>query len=136
MHQLSFNTRYRFDDRQDGITVPVLLRTAHRSVDLLAKIDSGADCCLFQRDYAAALSINVSAGERTAFRTVTGPFEAFGHELTLEVLGLQLSSLIYCYADPEIAKNVLGRRGFLNLLRLGLVEHDSTLYCSAYDDQP
>ena len=134
MHELKFRKRHQYDNRQDGITVPVLLRTVGMSIDLLAKIDTGAEDCLFERAYAEALEIRVEDGIRRAFRTANSRFEAFGHELTLEVLGMEFSSMIYFFADTGITKNVLGRRGYLDRVRFGLIEHDSILFCSTYDD--
>ena len=64
-----------------------------------------------------------------------GSFQAFGHELTIQVLDLTLdSTTVYFYQDSGKMRNVLGRHGFLNRVRLGLIEHDSAVYCSPYDD--
>ncbi|HEY3839821.1 MAG TPA: hypothetical protein VGL72_24790, partial [Bryobacteraceae bacterium] len=86
MFTLNFKTHHRFDDRQDGVTVPVLLETSKDSIDLLAKIDTGADYCLFDREYAEALAIKVEEGDLKAFRTMAGSFNAYGHEFTIQVL--------------------------------------------------
>ena len=43
MYTLSFKTKYIFDNRQDGVTVPVALKFAKLALPLLAKIDTGAD---------------------------------------------------------------------------------------------
>lgn len=66
--------------------------------------------------------------------TVAGNFRAYGHELTLAVLGIEGHAGVYFYADPSVSRNVLGRHGWLNRVRLGLVDPDSLLYLSAYDD--
>jgi hypothetical protein len=64
-----------------------------------------------------------------------GSFQAFGHELTIQVLNLTLdSTAVYFYQDSGKKRNVLGRHGFLNRVRFGLIEHDSAVYCSSYDD--
>jgi hypothetical protein len=132
---LKFKIYHRFDDRQDGITVPVLLGTTSDSVDLLAKIDTGAEYCFFDREYAKALAIEVEEGELKAIGTVAGSFSAYGHELTIQVLDQLLLSTVYFYADSGFKRNVLGRNGFLNKVRLGVVEYDSAVYCSSYDDE-
>jgi hypothetical protein len=36
-------------------------------------------------------------------------------------------------ADPAIKKNLLGRTGWLNRIRLGIVDHDRELYLAPYD---
>ncbi|MGA2595389.1 MAG: aspartyl protease family protein [Bryobacteraceae bacterium] len=135
MFPLRFKTRYRFDDRQTGIAVPVSLRVSDVSLDLTAKIDTGADYCMFERGYAEALAIDVEKGELREFSSMGGSFQAFGHELTIQVLDLTLdSTTVYFYQDSGKMRNVLGRHGFLNRVRLGLIEHDSAVYCSPYDD--
>ena len=50
--------------------------------------DTGAADCLFDRFYADILRLPEIGVERT-YRTVTGLFQAFGHEVTIETLGLQ-----------------------------------------------
>jgi len=41
--------------------------------------------------------------------------------------------LIYFFADPMIDKKVLGRTGWLDRFRLGLIHHDNKIYLSSYD---
>jgi hypothetical protein len=135
MFPLRFKTRYRFDDRQTGITVPVSLRVEDVSLDLMAKIDTGSDYCMFERGYAETLAIDVEKGELREFSSMGGSFQAFGHEVTIRVLNLTLdSTTVYFYEDTRKKRNVLGRHGFLNRVRLGLIEHDSAVYCSSYND--
>ena len=62
------------------------------------------------------------------FRTANSSFEAFGHEIEISVLGVVTYSMVYFFADPSIAKNVLGRVGWLDRVRLGLIDHDSEIY--------
>jgi len=52
----------------------------------------------------------------------------------LAVLGVEVNALVYFYEEPAIARNVLGRSGWLDRVRLGLVDYDSLLYLSAYDE--
>ena len=134
MYTLSFKTKYIFDNRQDGVAVPVALKFAKLALPLLAKIDTGADHCIFERGYAEALGIDVETGDRKNFRTVAGSFVAFGHELIMEILDQELLAVVFFYAEPEKTKNVLGRNGFLNQIRLALIDHDSAVYCSFYND--
>lgn len=101
---------------------------------MFAKIDTGAAFCLFERGFADVLSIDLDRGRPSLFRTVAGQFRAYGHELSLEVLGIEAEALVYFFEDASITRNVLGRNGWLNRVRLGLVDHDSLVYLSAYDD--
>jgi len=52
----------------------------------------------------------------------------------MAVLGEEVHALVYFYDNPKVTRNVLGRNGWLNRVRLGLVDHDSVLFLSAYDE--
>ena len=133
MHQLSFPSAHTYEGRDVGISVPVALRSGVRFVDLIASVDTGASYCLFESGYAAELGIDLASGVLTRFRTANSNFEAYGHEVEIEVLGIATYSLVYFFAEPSIHKNVLGRGGWLDRVRLGLVEHDRKLYLAPYD---
>jgi len=55
-----------------------------------------------------------------------------GHDASITVP----VSLVYFFAEPSIRKNVLGRGGWLDRVRVGLVDHDRELYLAAYDVAP
>jgi len=40
--------------------------------------------------------------------------------------------MVYFVANPELDKNLLGRNGFLDRIRLGLVHYDRELYLAPY----
>src|SRR5947209_20494946 len=82
------------------------------SVRFPATIDTGASYCLFERQYADLLGLVIEKGERRIFATVTGRFEAYGHEVLVGVLGVECASIVYFFADDAIERNVLGRRGW------------------------
>lgn len=42
--------------------------------------------------------------------------------------------MVFFFADAEIAKNVLGRRGWLDRVRIGIVDHDQLPYLANYDE--
>ena len=67
------------------------------------------------------------------FRTATGLFEAVGQEIEIAAPGAATHSMVYFFPDPMIVKKVLGRAGWLDRVRLGLVDHDSQLHLSPYD---
>jgi hypothetical protein len=101
----------------------------------VATLDTGASHCLFEHAYARQLDLNVPGGIRKRFRTANSSFEAFGHKVSVEVFGIVTCSLVYFFGDPSISKNVLGRNGWLNRVRLGVVDHDCMLYLAAYDQE-
>ena len=54
----------------------------------------------------------------------------------LDVLGLKFESMVYFFVDERIDKNLLGRAGWLDRIRLDLVDHDQLVYLAAYDFEP
>ena len=54
--------------------------------------------------------------------------------LTLETLGYSFDVTVYFAVNESFTRNVLGRRGWLDQLRLGIVEYESKLYLSRYDE--
>jgi hypothetical protein len=63
-----------------------------------------------------------------------GNFQVYGHQVTLTVLGITLDTTVYFAAHEQFNRNVLGRQGWLNVVRLGLVDYEGKLYLSHYDD--
>lgn len=132
-HQLEFTHTHKYSGRDVGISVPIVLRSGKNFVDLVATLDTGASYCLFENAYATELGLDLTSGILKRFRTANSSFEAWGHELELDTFGILTHSMGYFFADPAILKNVLGRTGWLDRVRLGLVDYDTTLYLSAYD---
>ena len=89
-----------------------------------------------EREYAELLNLEIDAGDPKTFWTATGRVETFGHMNELDVLGLKVESLVYFFTDEHIDKNLLGRAGWLDRVRFGLVDHDLELYLAAYDFEP
>jgi len=106
-----------------------------RTVDKLpGTVDTGAEVCLFQRVIGEALGLLIENGVRKRLETLTGVLTAYGHEVVLETLGVQLQTLVYFAEGAEMRRNLLGRQGWLQLVRIGLVDYDSELYLSPYDE--
>ena len=133
MARLEFSHAYSYDSRLEGITVPLVMRSAGETVELLAHIDTGASNCLFEREHGEILNLDVEAGDPKTFGTAAGRVDAFGHVVELEVLEQRFESMVYFFADRRILKNLLGRVGWLHRVRLGVVDHDHLLYLAAYD---
>ena len=70
------------------------------------------------------------------FNTVTGGFNAYGHIVTVKTFGHSFDVMVYFAAFEAFTRNVLGRRGWLDQVQLGLVEYESTLYLNRYGSQP
>jgi len=67
-------------------------------------------------------------------RTLTGEFPSYGHEVTLQTFDFAFDAIAYFAADYDIPRNLLGRHGWLQMLRLGLIDYDETLYLSPYNE--
>ena len=100
----------------------------------MAKVDTGAELCIFERTVGEQLKLNIDSGERIWISSVNGRFEAFGHEVEIDVLGLVHPAVVYFYADHNFGRSVLGRRGWLDRVRMGIVDHDCELYLAPYND--
>jgi predicted aspartyl protease len=133
MHQLWFSHAHSYSEKDASITLPVALRSGQRAVDLIASLDTGASSCFFESGYAAELGLDLESGIISSFQTANSSFNAYGHEVQIEVLGIVVHSLVYFFADQAIRKNVLGRRGWLDRLRVALVDYDRTLYVGEYE---
>ena len=115
--------------------MPITLKVAEaRAVRLLAKLDTGASFCVFQRAYAEQLGIDVESGQIEVVNTPTGSFDAYGHALKLSCFDWEFETTVYFAASPDYLRNVVGRAGWLQHFRLGLIDHDALLLLSHYDD--
>ena len=63
-----------------------------------------------------------------------GSFDAYGHTLSLETLGYSFDSTVYFATHEGFRRNVLDRRGWIDHLRLGLIEYESKLYLNRSDE--
>jgi hypothetical protein len=129
-HQLTFDSVYNYGT--DAFLVPVELQLADKIVRTDAYVDTGATFCVFKRELATALGIDVESGTPLRLSTVTGSFNAYGHMLTLRTFDYSFDVTVYFAAHESFARNVLGRRGWLDQLQLGLVEYESKLYLRQY----
>jgi hypothetical protein len=104
-------------------------------VRILAKLDTGADNCIFQRAYGEELGLDIESGDPRTFYTATGNFfEAFGHYVVIESFKWSFTSMVYFAKEGDVSRNVLGRNGWLRNFRLALIDYDSVFHVSAYDE--
>jgi len=104
-------------------------------VRLLAKLDTGAAHCIFERVYGEQLGFNIEDGQLRTFHTPTGKFQAYGHEVTITCFEWVVPSVVFFPAALEIGRNVLGRQGWLQQFRVALIDYDSVLHLSHYNQQ-
>ena len=129
-YEIQFAVKQIYDSREVGITIETTLRRNHLSVVLNAKVDTGAEFCLFARELGEELDIDVESGYQKNLLTLAGDLSAFGHYVELETLGLKFDSLVYFAQDYALNRNLLGRQGWLQLIRFGLDDYRSEIYIS------
>ena len=129
-HNLTFEKRQTYDSLEIGITLEAILRHGLNQAVCEAKVDTGAQVCLFEREVGERLGLEIESGFRRELGTLTGSFVAFGHEVVLETLGLAFDTMVYFPQEYDIRRNLLGRQGWLQLVQLGLIDYDSEIYLS------
>ena len=133
-YPLSFEVLHEYDPRTDGITVPVVLGVGRRDLRIVAKVDTGAAVCVFEREHGEDLGLDIEAGQPLQIATASGSFLAYGHDVSLSTFGFQFDVVAYFAFQYGFPRNVLGRRGWLEQVRLGIVDYDRKLYVSRYSD--
>jgi len=131
---ISFDKVFDYNTLKTGITVLVVLQFNGQTVDFEAKIDTGATNCIFERKHAERLGIDVESGEFISFNTVTGNFGAYAHEVGLSVLEIETYSKIYFAKEESFMRNILSRQGWLDPVKLGLIDYEGKLLLSAYGE--
>ena len=129
---LEFDQIYEYNTLKSGITVPVKFSLDEHQVAFTAKIDTGSSHCIFERKYGQQLELEIENGIELNFNTAAGNFRAYGHELTLTVLGIENVSTVYFAESDYFDRNVLGRIGWLDRVKLGLIEREGKLFLSEY----
>ena len=133
-HTLNFNVLYTYDLSASGIQLPITLNVGDKSVRFLAKLDTGATFCVFERELGEDLGLDTESGSPQKIGTAVGSFLTYGHHLSLAVFDYRFDVVVYFAATQDFNRNVLGRHGWLNKVRLGIIDYDGKLYVSAYDE--
>jgi hypothetical protein len=135
-YTLKFEDLIEYDAGKDSITVPTTLRSGGNYVRVESKLDTGSSHCIFERLQGELLGLDVESGFPEWIDTATGSFLTYGHEVTLSVRGLDFDIVAYFAKDEWFNRNVLGRHGWLNRIRMGLIDYEGKLYLSrAYDER-
>lgn len=131
--EISFDESYLYNTLKIGITVPTILQLNETRVEIETKIDTGAENCIFERRHGETLGLEIESGTEKVFSTATSPFITYGHEVTISVLGIETYATVYFAKEESFARNVLGRQGFLDRVKLGLIDYEGKLFLSVYD---
>ena len=133
MMNVEFEMEYIYPDDLRGLVLDVQLN-GNASVRFPATVDTGAAHCLFQSDYADLLGLTLTDGIPLRFSAAGGgAIEAYGHEVTVTVLGRTGSAFVYFTAHYGFSRNVLGRKGWLDRFKLGIEHYRSKLYLGNLD---
>ena len=132
-YQLDFDRIFRDALNRDEILLPVVLHSGEHRADFEAQIDTGASCCIFRRDLGESLGLEIESGFRQEINTVTGSFTTYGHAVIVSVFGFDFEAVVYFAAAEGFTRNVLGRAGWLDRVRLGLVYPNSEVYLSLHE---
>ena len=123
MHTLTFDHCHRYSDREVGIVLRVVLRLRDFEVELKARLDTGAENCIFAREYGEMLDLPIEEGSRLRFDTAAGHFDTYGHWITVSACGTDVDCLAYFAHLPGFTHNVLGIHGWINKFQMG-IDHD------------
>jgi len=126
--QLSFPIRRRFKTTEIGLVIPCLLERNGIAVSFEAKVDTGSEYCLFRREVAEELQIEVEDGFPVKLSTLAGSLTGFAHTVVLSTFELQFESTVLFNQDSSTNRNILGRVGWLNNLHFGLRMDDEMIY--------
>lgn len=134
MFLLNFEKLLLYDIGELGINIDVSLKLGKRNENFVAKIDTGASHCIFERQYGEQLGLNIEEGIVQRFSTATGTFVAYGHNVTLVTNELEFDSYVFFYSEGDVPKpNVLGRFGWLDRVILALADYEGKLYLDRYE---
>ena len=132
--EIYFEIEFDYNTLETGIVLPAELKVGEETSDVRAKLDTGAAFCIFERKHGERLGLDIESGIPLKMITATGPFDTFGHTINLSVLGIETESTVYFAAEESFYLNILGRQGFLDRVRLGLIDYESKLLLSAYGE--
>jgi hypothetical protein len=130
-YPVEYQRKSRYKSLAQGISIEAILRSNGLETSCDAKVDTGAEVCLFERSVADTLEIEVESGYRERFSTLAGGVVGYAHPVELETVGLRFQTYVYFAESYSIRRSLLGRQGWLQLVQLGLDDYHSELYLSA-----
>jgi len=122
-----------YDTREFGIQLPLRLVVGEKSLGMQAKPET-VRASVFPRRLGEELGFDIETGVYQRISTATGGFDAYGHWVTLQSLGCEYETLVYFAKDHSFNRRILGRQGWLDRIRIGLVDYEGKLFVSDYND--
>lgn len=133
LQNLTFEISHEYSSAGGGIWIPAYLTVGNVTIDCEAKIDTGAEYCVFQRALGDALGLEIEQGHLLTMNSVNGTTRTYGHEVELSTFGLAFYVMVYFAEDYSLSRNLLGRNGWLQQVKFAVVDYEETLYLSAYE---
>jgi hypothetical protein len=133
-YRLEFEKLLAYDAGESGITINTTLRLSGKSVSFPAKIDTGSALCIFERKYGEQLGFEIEKGLFQRVGTATGIFVVYGFRVILRIEDFEFDSLVYFAEDENFNRSVLGRHGWLELVKIGIIDYEGKLFLSRYSD--
>jgi hypothetical protein len=90
---LTFEISYLYVDSTEGIAIPVALVSPNGIYNTWAKVDTGAEVCLFSNEVGLRLGLDVERGIPRSLGSAGGTMiDSFGHEVVIQTFGIAMSS--------------------------------------------
>lgn len=134
-YQFTFDQRHKYDSLDRGITIDATLQRGDNYITCEAKVDTGSQYCIFSREVGEFLGLEIETGLSARVGSVAGHITVYGPEVTLKTLGQVFHAVIYFAEIRNLPRNLLGREGWLRLLRIAIIDYDEEIYLSPYDEQ-
>ena len=130
---LDFDASHHYPDAIGGIDVPIVLCIGRQSVELLAKLDTGAAHRIFERKYAEMLGVDVRLSPASTFPRPW--LDRLPPINTRSQFRRRAPSSRRSPSSPKIQRSAetssAGPAG-LTALRIAMVDYDRTLFLSPY----
>ncbi|HZS06436.1 MAG TPA: hypothetical protein VFD58_16475 [Blastocatellia bacterium] len=124
------------DSSSAAITLPVTIISGGAAyIDVAGVLDTGSSFCIFERRNADLPGLDLYSGAKQGFSTAAGTFTAYGHEVIIQLFDYQWEATVFFHEGEAFPRNILGRRGFIDHLRIGLVDYDETIFVGLYGDE-
>ena len=131
---ITFDKTHFYNTLKPGISLTATLHYGEESVECEAKLDTGSSHCIFKRSHGELLGLDIESSLPERISTVTGGFLAHAHAISVEVLGIRTEATVYFAAEENFKRNVLGRTGWLDRVKLGLIDYEAKLLLSSYSE--
>ena len=128
---ITFDKTHYYNTLRPGISLTAILHHGQESVECEARLDTGSSHCIFKRAHGELLGLYIESTV-AEIATVTGSFKAYLHTVTIEVFGIRSEATVYFAADEQFTRSVLGRIGWLDRVKLGLIDYEAKLLLSPY----